>query len=98
MPKQLMFILLFVLSFSLLHDSFLSLMGQKSQIQSHQSSSFQLKTTTDVNTLHHCFHFMAIIEDPRPLSVGFDKAPIVPNILVAIPSPLEENTYKPPIV
>jgi len=91
-------ILLFVLSFSTLHDIFLSSIEKSSYVSNDFVQSNTTPQATQLSELHNLLHFIAIVDFTQisfTLSKYFSllsEQPL-PNT-----APDRESSYKPPIV
>ena len=63
MQSKMIFVLLFILSFSAFHDSFISLLDKNKQtnIVHYMSDDVSSIECTDINEIHNMFHFIAIV-------------------------------------
>lgn len=92
------YLLFFSLSFNIAHDTILSTKAEHSESVEHyvleQSSASHCE---DVCDLHHCFHFMAILEEASPsLLCPQNKSNLQQHDTSPIP-PFKQSNIKPPI-
>jgi len=92
------YLLLFSLSFNIAHDTILATKVEHSASVEHyvleQSSASHCEDGCD---LHHCFHFMAILEEASPsLLCPQNKSNLQQHYTYPIP-PFKQSTIKPPI-
>ncbi|SFV71647.1 hypothetical protein MNB_SV-13-871 [hydrothermal vent metagenome] len=100
MHKIITFMLLFMLSFSMAHDSVISLLKHEKY---PNISQINIDLTLDkscegFNEIHNMFHFMAIVTAIKTYYPHFPTNIILQTLTTQAPSPLQESAYKPPIV
>jgi hypothetical protein len=91
-------VLLFVLSFSALHDIFISTLDEQHPTISHDIiKSDQLSQYTPICEVHNLLHFIAILDFSQisfAISKNFTR---LSEQVFPSTSPYIENSYKPPI-
>ena len=92
-------VLLFVLSFSALHDIFISAVDTKHPNISHYiMENDTLPQCTQINEVHNLLHFIAIL-DFSHISFAISKNfTLLSEQTLPNTAPDIENSYKPPIV
>jgi len=90
---------LFVLSFSTLHDIFLSTIDNKDPKISHfVMDSDPLLQYTEINEVHNLLHFIAILDfDQVSLNI-LSHFTLLSEQKLPSTAPVIETSYKPPIV
>ncbi|CAA6802160.1 MAG: Unknown protein [uncultured Sulfurovum sp.] len=99
MQSKITFVLLFVLSFSVFHDSFISLMDDELSSSSthYMSDNVESSEPTELHELHNIFHFMAIVSFVGAVEVRFAKKETIAHVNIAYTPPIKKTSYKPPI-
>ncbi len=94
-----MFVVLFMLSFSAFHDTFISVIdkNEHKKIVHYMSDEAPSSECAEFNELHNMFHFMAIVTTYHDILIHLAKRETIPHILLHYVSPLEKTSYKPPI-
>lgn len=100
MRSKIIFIVLFMLSLNVFHDSFISLIDKSVHANilhyaDDQSSSLECDEFTKI---HNMFHFMAIVNLSKNAQVQFAKRETIPHIVVQYTPPYKKTSYKPPTV
>jgi len=100
MQSKMMFLVLFMLSFSAFHDSFLSILDKNkhTDVVHYINDKVTSSECADFNEMHNMLHFMAIMEDYKTEQIEFAKLETIPHIVLQYSPPLEKTSYKPPIV
>lgn len=100
MQSKIIFVVLFMLSFSVFHDSLMPLLEKNK----HTYSVHYMSDTTptqeehdDFNEMHIMLHFMAIVTSWSNNQIQFAKNESIPHLLIQYTAPLKKSTYKPPI-
>ncbi len=100
MRSKIIFVLLFMLSFTLLHDSFFSLIEKNDNVSVvHNIDDKSLSSECiEFNKIHAMFHFIAIVVPYSNRQMLFAKKEHIPHHLVQYTPPLVKTSHKPPIV
>lgn len=100
MQSKVVFVVLFMLSFSVFHDSFISLIekNEHTDIVHYMSDEVPSSECTEFNEMHSMLHFMAIVTTHKNEQVQLAKIEGIPHLLIPYTSPFEKTSYKPPIV
>ena len=100
MQSKIIFVVLFMLSFSVFHDSFISLIekSEHTDIVHYMSNEAPSTECTEVNEIHSMFHFMAIMTPYKNTQVLLTKIESIPHLLIPYTSHFEKTSYKPPII
>lgn len=99
MRSKIVFVVLFMLSFTLLHDSFIALVEKNVHANTvhcigDEASSSDCK---ELNAMHGMFHFVAIVTSYSGEQIEFAKKEHIPHSLVQYTPPLVKTSNKPPI-
>ncbi len=100
MQSKIIFVLLFMLSFTVMHDTVINILDNDENVLVSHYANVEKQTgdVADVHELHGMFHFMALI---TPLSPELDvlKTKQTPSAyLLQYTLPHLERSTKPPIV
>lgn len=100
MQVKVIYVVLFMLSFSAFHDSFLSILdhNKHTDIVHYIDDQTTSSECTELNEIHSMLHFMAILEDYKNVHIEFAKRETIPHVVLQYSPPLEKTSYKPPIV
>lgn len=100
MQSKVIFVMLFMLSFTVFHDSFISLIEkhEHTNIVQYISDDVPSSECAEFNEIHSMFHFMAIMTTYKNTHVLLAKIESIPHLLIQYTSPFEKTSYKPPIV
>lgn len=99
MQSKIIFVIIFMLSFSVVHDSFISLLdksGHKHIVYEMDDESLSSECN-DFNEVHDMLHFVAIVDDYQSEHIEFVKRDSIPHVVIQYSPPLEKTSYKPPI-
>ena len=99
MQSKIIFVVLFMLSFSTFHDTFISVIdkSEHKEIVHYMSDEAPTSECAEFNELHNMFHFMAIVTTHKDMLIHLAKKETIPHILQHYAAPLEKTSYKPPI-
>lgn len=99
MQSKIIFVVLFMLSFSIFHDSFISLLDKNEHTSSvhHMSDKIHTSESTELNEIHNIFHFMAIVTPRKNTQIHFAKKETIPHLTTKHTPPIKKTSYKPPI-
>ena len=100
MQSKIIFVVLFMLSFSVFHDLFISLIekDEHTNIVHYMSDEAPSPECAEFNEMHSMFHFMAIVTTYTNTQIQLAKIESIPHLLLQYTSPFEKTSYKPPIV
>ena len=100
MQSKIIFVVLFMLSFSAFHDSFISLIekNEHTNIVHYMSEEAPSSECAEFNEMHSMLHFMAIVTSYKNVQVQLAKIESIPHLLTQYTSPLEKTSYRPPII
>lgn len=99
MRSKIIFVVLFMLSFTIFHDSLMPLIdkNEHTDIAHYLGDTEPTQECADFNEIHNMFHFMAIVTPSKNTHIQFAKSDTIPHILIQYSPPLEKTSYKPPI-
>ncbi|MEA3418140.1 MAG: hypothetical protein U9Q90_01985 [Campylobacterota bacterium] len=100
MQSKAVLILLLILSFNILHDSFITIVEQDGHTNiTHYLDSEDLSPEcAELNEIHNMFHFVAIITMHQGKIVKLPKKETFAQHLLQYSPPHAQTSYKPPIV
>lgn len=98
MRSKIIFVVLFMLSFTVFHDSFMPLLEKNKHTNSvhYMSNTTPTHECADINEIHSMLHFMAIITLYKNTQMQFAKREMIPHLLTRYSPPLKKTSYKPP--
>ena len=99
MQSKIIFVLLFMLSFSAFHDTFISIIDKSNHksIVHYMNDEASSSECTQLNEIHNMFHFMAIVSSQQNIEMQFFKAERIYYSSSQHSPPLKKSSYKPPI-
>lgn len=99
MQSKLVFVMLFMLSFSVFHDSFISLIEKEehTSIVHYMNDQAPSSECADFNEIHNMFHFMAIMTMYQNAQLDLETKQNIAHRFINYTPPLEETSHKPPI-
>lgn len=99
MRSKITFVLLFMLAFTVMHDTVIHMMHKSD----HAGISHYVHTDTapqecsDMHKVHNMFHFVGIVIPYKSTFVQFQKEKTLSYDLLQYTLPHKETSYKPPI-
>jgi hypothetical protein len=99
MRSKVVFVVLFMLSFTVLHDSFIALVEKNVHANTVHCIDDEAPSSDckEFNTMHGMFHFIAIVTPYSSDQIEFAKKEHIPHFLVQYTPPLVKTSNKPPI-
>ena len=100
MRSKVVFLLLFMLSFTVMHDTVINILdNDENVLVSHYASvEKQAANVADVHDLHGMFHFMALVTSLAPVLEALKSEHTLSIYLLQYTLPHLESSTKPPIV
>ncbi len=99
MRFKIIFFLLFILSFSILHDTALNMLEADERVT--VAHYVNLDTTTqecgDIHEMHSMFHFVGVMTPHASTFLRCQKEKTLSHNLLRYTPPHKETSYKPPI-
>ncbi len=99
MRSKIIFVVLFMLTFTIMHDTVINIM-QKSDttyISHYVSAEILEQTSGDIHEVHSMFHFVGLIMPYKSTLVQLQKDKTLSHDLLRYTLPYKETSYKPPI-
>jgi len=100
---KLIFVLLFMLSFSAFHDSLMPFFEKNehkhTSIVHCLSDAASAQECAEFNKIHSMLHFMAIVMLPKHTQTqALPERETIPHVLATYSPPLQKSSYRPPAV
>jgi len=99
MKSKVIFVVLFMLTFTVIHDSVINII----ETNDHTSISYYVSTDAssqecgDIHEVHSMFHFVGLIMPNKSTFVKLQKEKTLSHYLLQYTLPHKETSYKPPI-
>ena len=99
MRSKIIFSLLFVLSFSIMHDTVIDMLetDDRVTVAHYVNLDTTMQECGDIHEVHSMFHFVGVMTPHKSLLLQFQKEIIFPHNLLQYTLPHKETSYKPPI-
>ncbi|HEY9189248.1 MAG TPA: hypothetical protein VIM88_00090 [Sulfurovum sp.] len=99
MRSKVVFVVLFMLSFTVLHDSFIALVEKNVHANTVHCSGDVAPSSDckEFDTMHGMLHFVAIVTSFRSMQIEFAKKEYIPHFLTRYTPPPVKTSNKPPI-
>ena len=100
MRSKVIFVVLLMLSFTVFHDLFISVIEKNDHTKIVHCIS-DVDTSSDATTfnkIHSMFHFMAIVINYDSTPIPFNNYQNIPHYFHKYSPPFTETSHKPPIV
>jgi len=99
MRSKIIFLILFMLTFTIFHDTFISLIEKKehTSIVHHINDESPSSECAEFNKIHSMFHFMAIVTTYQSTQLELEPKENIPHLLSNYTPPLTKTFHKPPI-
>jgi len=99
MQSKVIFVVLFMLTFTIMHDSVISLMQKSdhSSVSHYVSTDVASQECGDIHEVHSMFHFVGLIMPYKSTFVQLQKEKTLSHYLLQYTLPHKETSYKPPI-
>ncbi|HEY9129303.1 MAG TPA: hypothetical protein VIN02_05685 [Sulfurovum sp.] len=100
MRSKIIFVVLLMLSFTIFHDLFISVIEKNDHTKIVYSISDEASScdTTTFNKIHSMFHFMAIMITYDSTPIPFNNHENIPHHFHKYSAPFTDTSHKPPIV
>jgi hypothetical protein len=100
MKSKITFIVLFMLTFTIMHDSVMNMVqtNEHTSISHYVSSDIPSQECSDIHEVHSMFHFVGLITPYKSTFVQLQKEKTLSHDLLRYTLPYKETSYKPPIV
>ncbi|MEN8304028.1 MAG: hypothetical protein ABFQ64_08145 [Campylobacterota bacterium] len=100
MQIKIIFFVLFMLSFTVMHDTMMNIVqpNEKSSISNYVKANVTSQESNDIQEVHSMFHFVGYIIPYKNSFALLQKEKILSYALLQHTPPHKETSYKPPIV
>ena len=100
MQSKTIFIVLFMLSFTVMHDTVINMLNSNETlpVSSYVESQDKTNEHTDIHDIHSMFHFMALLTDTYATLKPLETEDVFSHYVFQYLSPYLKNNIKPPIV
>ena len=100
MRSRTIYVLLFVISFSIMHDTFISLLHPTDDTQTTQcnESTHMVNSVMDIHEIHNMFHFLAVMSEKNVFFDNHHISNISSSNVFLYTSPYKKRSSRPPIV
>jgi len=99
MRSKIIFIVLFMLTFTVMHDSVMHIVqtNEDTSISYYVNANVPSQECSDIHEVHSIFHFVGIIMPYKNTFVLLQKEKMHSHDLLQYTLPHKETSYKPPI-
>ena len=99
MRSKIIFVVLFMLTFTVMHDSVINIMQKSdhSSISHYVNSDVVSQECSDIHEVHSMFHFVGLIMPNKSTFLQLQKEKTLSHNLLRYTLPYKETSYKPPI-
>ncbi len=99
MRSKIIFVMLFVLTFTIMHDTVITIMQKSdhSGISHYVSTDVLPQECSDIHEVHSMFHFVGLIMPYKSTFVQLQKEKTLSHNLLRYTLTYKETSYKPPI-
>ncbi len=99
MRSKIIFLLLIVLSFSIMHDTAINMLesDDKVTIAHYANPDTNPQECGDIHEMHSLFHFVGLMTPYKSTFLYFQKERTLSHNLLQYTPPHKETSYKPPI-
>jgi len=100
MQSKIIFLVLFMLSFTVMHDTVINILDNNENVPVTQyaNADSQTQDIADIHDMHGMFHFIALITPLTPPQVALQSMNILSVYLLQYTLPHYQSSNKPPIV
>ena len=99
MRSKIIFVVLFMLTFTVMHDTVINIMQKSdhSSISHYVSTDVPAQECSDIHEVHSMFHFVGLIMPYKSSLLQLQKEKTLSHNLLQYTLPYKETSYKPPI-
>ena len=99
MRSKIIFFLLFMLSFSVMHDTALNMLeaDERVTVAHYVNLDATAQECGDIHEMHSMFHFVGVMTPYQSSLLQFQKEKTLSHNLLRYTLPHKETSYKPPI-
>ena len=99
MRSKIIFVVLFMLTFTIMHDSVINIMQKSdpSSLTYYVNSDVVSQECTDIHEAHSMFHFVGLVTPYKSSFIQLQKEKTLSHNLLQYTLRHKETSYKPPI-
>ena len=99
MRSKIIFVVLFMLSFTVMHDTVIHIVqtNENTSVSHYVSAEIAAQECGDIHEVHNMFHFIGLIMPYKSSVVLLQKEKTLSHDLLQYTLPYKETSYKPPI-
>ena len=99
MKSKIIFVILFMLTFTIMHDSVINIMHESdhSSLSYYMSNDIVSQECADIHESHSMFHFVGLVMPYKSTFVQLQKEKTLTHNLLQYTLLHQETSYKPPI-
>jgi len=99
MRSKVIFVVLFMLSFTVMHDTVMNMIqtDEPTSISHYVNTNVPTQECADIHEVHSMFHFVGLMMPYKSTFVQFQKEKMLSQDLLQYALPYKETSYKPPI-
>ena len=99
MKSKIIFVVLFMLTFTIMHDSIINITQKSdhSNLTHYINSDVMSQECTDIHEAHSMFHFVGLIMPYKSTLLQLQNEKTLAHDLLQYTLPYKETSYKPPI-
>jgi len=99
MRSKVIFVVLFMLTFTVMHDSVMNIVqtDEPTPVSHYMSMDIPSQECGDIHEVHSMFHFVGLVIPYNNTFVQLQKEKMLSQDLLRYTLPYKETSYKPPI-
>ena len=99
MRSKVIFVLLFMLSFTVMHDTVINIVqtNEHSNVSNYVTAEIAAQECADINEVHSMFHFVGLITPYKNTFIQLQNEKTLSHNLLQYTLLHKETSYKPPI-
>ena len=99
MQSKIIFVVLFLLTFTIMHDSVINIIqkNDNTSISHHMSTNVLSAECSEIHEVHSMFHFVGLAIPYKNHIILLQKEQALSSKLLQYTLPYKETSYKPPI-
>lgn len=98
MQSKIIFVVLFMLTFTVMHDSIINIVqkNEPTSISHYVDSNVQSQESSNIDELHSMFHLVGLIMPYKNTFIQLPTEETLSHNLLQYTPPYKETSYKPP--
>ena len=99
MKSKVIYVVLFMLAFTVMHDSVMNIVqtDEHTGISHYVNADATVQEYTEINEVHNMFHFVGLMIPYKGTFAQLQKEKTLSHNLLQYTIPYKETSYKPPI-